>query len=87
MHCQWIELPGVGAPKAESYDAERAELAAARRELSPGIPATRTFGPGSLGASWVSTGAFPVDDDLRVLFGWDGEVAFLAHLGSPDEVN
>lgn len=30
--------------------------------------------------------AFSVDDDLRVLFRWNGDVAFLANLGSHDEV-
>jgi mRNA interferase YafQ len=30
--------------------------------------------------------AFTVDDDLRVLFRWEGEEAFLVHLGSHDEV-
>ena len=30
--------------------------------------------------------AFSVDDDLRVLFRWDGEVAFLVAVGSHDEV-
>ena len=30
--------------------------------------------------------AFSVDEDLRVLFRWDGEVAFLVSLGSHDEV-
>jgi len=30
--------------------------------------------------------AFSVDDDLRVLFRWDGEVCFLVHLGGHDEV-
>lgn len=30
--------------------------------------------------------AFSVDDDLRVLFRWDGDVAFLVNLGSHDEV-
>ena len=37
---------------------------------------------GDLKAYW----AFSVDDDLRVLFRWDGEVAFLVSLGSHDEV-
>ena len=37
---------------------------------------------GDLAEYW----AFSVDDDLRVLFRWDGDVAFLAHLGSHDEV-
>ncbi|MEW5992119.1 MAG: hypothetical protein AB1736_12340 [Chloroflexota bacterium] len=38
---------------------------------------------GELGASW----AFSVDDDLRVLFRWDGDAAFLVNLGSHDEVH
>jgi mRNA-degrading endonuclease YafQ of YafQ-DinJ toxin-antitoxin module len=31
--------------------------------------------------------AFSVDDDLRVLFRWDGDVCFLAALGAHDEVH
>jgi mRNA interferase YafQ len=30
--------------------------------------------------------SFSVDDDLRVVFRWDGDVAFLVNLGSHDEV-
>jgi mRNA-degrading endonuclease YafQ of YafQ-DinJ toxin-antitoxin module len=30
--------------------------------------------------------AFRVDDDLRVLFRWDGDVCFLVALGTHDEV-
>ena len=30
--------------------------------------------------------AFSVDDDLRVLFRWEGDEAFLVNLGSHDEV-
>jgi mRNA-degrading endonuclease YafQ of YafQ-DinJ toxin-antitoxin module len=30
--------------------------------------------------------SFSVDEDLRVLFRWEGEVAFLVNLGSHDEV-
>ena len=30
--------------------------------------------------------AFRVDDDLRVLFRWDGDVCFLIALGTHDEV-
>ena len=37
---------------------------------------------GDLGAYW----AFSVDEDLRVLFRWDGDEAFLVNLGSHDEV-
>ncbi len=37
---------------------------------------------GELAAYW----AFTVDDDLRVLFRWDGDEAILLNLGSHDEV-
>jgi mRNA-degrading endonuclease YafQ of YafQ-DinJ toxin-antitoxin module len=30
--------------------------------------------------------AFSVDDDLRVLFRWEGDEAFLVNIGSHDEV-
>ncbi len=37
---------------------------------------------GELEAYW----AFSVDTDLRVLFRWEGDEAFLVNLGSHDEV-
>ncbi len=37
---------------------------------------------GDLDGHW----ALSVDDDLRVLFRWQGEEAFLVNLGSHDEV-
>ena len=37
---------------------------------------------GDLDAYW----AFSVDDDLRVLFRWEGDKAFLVNLGSHDQV-
>ncbi|MGH2488644.1 MAG: type II toxin-antitoxin system RelE/ParE family toxin [Candidatus Limnocylindria bacterium] len=37
---------------------------------------------GELGGYW----AFSVDADLRVLFRWDGDVAFLVNIGSHDEI-
>ena len=37
---------------------------------------------GELSEYW----AFSADDDLRVLFRWEGEMAFLVNLGSHDEV-
>jgi len=37
---------------------------------------------GELGDYW----AFSVDDDLRVLFRWDGDVCFLVGIGTHDEV-
>ncbi|MGH2444967.1 MAG: type II toxin-antitoxin system RelE/ParE family toxin [Candidatus Limnocylindria bacterium] len=30
--------------------------------------------------------SFSVDDDLRVLFRWDGDIAFLVNLGTHDDV-
>jgi mRNA interferase YafQ len=37
---------------------------------------------GELAAYW----AFSIDDDLRVVFRWEGDAAFLVNLGSRDEV-
>ena len=37
---------------------------------------------GDLEAYW----AFSVDDDLRVLFRWESDMAFLVNLGSHDQV-
>jgi addiction module RelE/StbE family toxin len=37
---------------------------------------------GELAGYW----SFSVDEDLRVIFRWDGDVAFLVNLGSHDEV-
>ena len=37
---------------------------------------------GDLEAYW----AFGVDEDLRVLFRWEGEEAFLVNLGTHDQV-
>ncbi len=37
---------------------------------------------GELDAYW----AFSVDDDLRVLFRWNGDEAFLVNLGTHDQV-
>jgi mRNA-degrading endonuclease YafQ of YafQ-DinJ toxin-antitoxin module len=38
---------------------------------------------GDLAAYW----AFNVDDDLRVLFRWEGETCFLVSLGTHDEIH
>lgn len=37
---------------------------------------------GDLAGYW----SFSVDGDLRVVFRWDGDVAFLVNVGSHDEV-
>ena len=58
--------------------------AALRRFASePQDPLLRTHKlKGDLDAYW----AFSVDDDLRVLFRWEGDEAFFVSLGSHDEV-
>jgi mRNA-degrading endonuclease YafQ of YafQ-DinJ toxin-antitoxin module len=57
--------------------------AAVRRfAADPQDPLLRTHKlNGDLDADW----AFSVDDDLRILFRWDGDEAFLVNLGSHDQ--
>ena len=60
-------------------------LRAALRRFAtdPQDPLLRTHKlKGDLADYW----AFSVDDDLRVLFRWDGDVCFLVSLGSHDEL-
>ena len=60
-------------------------LRAALRRFAadPGDPLLRTHKlKGDLRDYW----SFTVDNDLRVLFRWDGDVAFLVNIGSHDEV-
>ncbi|MEO8571319.1 MAG: hypothetical protein ABI553_06415 [Chloroflexota bacterium] len=58
--------------------------AAIRRfAADPQDPLLRTHKlKGDLDAYW----AFSVDGDVRVLFRWDGDDAFLVNLGSHDQV-
>ncbi len=54
-----------------------------RFAADPRDPLLRTHKlKGDLAGYW----SFSVDDDLRVLFRWDGDVCFLAALGTHDEV-
>jgi mRNA interferase YafQ len=54
-----------------------------RFAADPRDPLLRTHKlKGELTAYW----AFSVDDDLRVVFRWQGEEALLVNLGSHDEV-
>lgn len=54
-----------------------------RFAADPRDPLLRTHKlKGELADFW----AFSVDDDLRVLFRWDEDVAFLVNLGTHDEV-
>lgn len=60
-------------------------LRAALRRFAadPRDPLLRTHKlKGDLSGSW----AFRVDDDLRVLFRWEGDACFLVALGTQDEV-
>lgn len=72
--------------RARKLKAPRDELlrAALRRfAIDPQDPLLRTHNlKGDLDAYW----AFRVDDDLRVLFRWDGDTCFLVALGTHDEV-
>ncbi len=66
-------------------DPQAAMLRAALRRFvaNPQDPLLRAHKlKGELTAYW----AFSVDDDLRVLFRWNGEDAFLVGLGSHDQV-
>jgi mRNA interferase YafQ len=72
--------------RARKLKPPRDELlrAALRRfAADPRDPLLRTHKlKGALADYW----AFSIDDDLRVLFRWDGEICFLVDLGSHDEV-
>jgi mRNA interferase YafQ len=72
--------------RARKLKSPRDELlrAALRRFVAdPRDPLLRTHKlKGDLGNYW----AFSVDDDLRVLFRWDGDVCFLVGLGTHDEI-
>jgi mRNA-degrading endonuclease YafQ of YafQ-DinJ toxin-antitoxin module len=58
--------------------------AALRRfAVHPQDPLLRTH---KLKGDLAAYSAFSVDDDLRVLYRWEGDEAFLVNLGSHDEV-
>ena len=71
--------------RAQKLKPPRDELlrAALRRfGANPADPLLRTHKlKGDLADYW----AFSVDDDLRVLFRWEGQTCFLVNLGTPDE--
>jgi mRNA-degrading endonuclease YafQ of YafQ-DinJ toxin-antitoxin module len=71
------------AKKLREPEASLLRAALRRFVVDPQDPLLRTHKlKGDLSAYW----AFTVDDDLRVLFRWEGEEAFLVNLGSHDEV-
>jgi mRNA interferase YafQ len=71
------------ARKLPEPQSEMLRAAMRRFAVDPQDPLLRTHKlKGDLAAYW----AFSVDDDLRVLFRWEGEEAFLVNLGSHDQV-
>jgi mRNA-degrading endonuclease YafQ of YafQ-DinJ toxin-antitoxin module len=71
------------AKKLREPQASMLRAALRRFAAEPLDPLLRTHKlKGELDRYW----AFSVDDDLRVLFRWEGEEAFLVTLGTHDEV-
>jgi mRNA-degrading endonuclease YafQ of YafQ-DinJ toxin-antitoxin module len=71
------------AKKLREPQASMLRAALRRFAADPQDPLLRTHKlMGELEAYW----ALSVDDDLRVLFRWDGDEAFLVNLGSHDQV-
>jgi mRNA-degrading endonuclease YafQ of YafQ-DinJ toxin-antitoxin module len=70
------------AKKLKDPQALLLRAALRRFAVDPQDPLLRTHKlKGELADYW----AFRVDDDLRVLFRWNGDEAFLVNLGSHDE--
>ena len=71
------------ARKLRSPRSKLLRAALRRFEADPRDPLLRTHKlKGDLSDYW----AFSVDDDLRVMFRWDGDVCFLVSLGTHDEI-
>jgi mRNA-degrading endonuclease YafQ of YafQ-DinJ toxin-antitoxin module len=71
------------AKKLREPQASMLRAALRRFAAEPQDPLLRTHKlKGELETYW----AFSVDEDLRVVFRWEGEEAFLVNLGSHDEV-
>ena len=71
------------AKKLKELQASMLRAALRRFATDPRDPFLRTHKlKGELAEYW----SFSVDEDLRVLFRWEGDVAFLVALGSHDEV-
>ena len=71
------------AKKLREPQAAMLRAALRRFAAEPQDPVLRTHKlKGELEVYW----AFSIDDDLRVVFRWEGEEAILVNLGSHDEV-
>jgi len=72
------------AKKLREPQASMLRAALRRLAVEPQDPLLRTHKlKGELEAYW----AFSVDEDLRVVFRWEGDEAFLVNLGSHDDVD
>ena len=71
------------AKKLREPQATMLRAALRRFAADPGDPLLRIH---ELKGDLSDYRSFTVDDDLRVLFRWDGDVAFLVNAGSHDEV-
>jgi mRNA-degrading endonuclease YafQ of YafQ-DinJ toxin-antitoxin module len=71
------------AKKLREPQASMLRAALRRFAVDPQDPLLRTH---KLKADLDSYWSFSVDDDLRVLFRWESDEAFLVNLGSHDEV-
>ena len=71
------------AKKLRDPQAAMLRTALRRFAADPKDPLLRTH---KLKGDLIGYSAFSVDDDLRVLFRWDGDRAFLVNLGGHDEV-
>lgn len=72
------------AKKLRDPHAGMLQAALRRFAVDPSDPLLHTHKlRGELAGYW----AFSVDEDVRVLFRWEGDEAFLVNLGSHDEVS
>jgi mRNA-degrading endonuclease YafQ of YafQ-DinJ toxin-antitoxin module len=71
------------AKKLKEPQASMLRAALRRFAADPRDPLLRTH---NLRCELKEYWAFSVDEDLRVLFRWEGETAFLVNLGSHDQI-
>ena len=72
--------------KAKKLKEPQASMLRAALRRFAGDPQDALLHSHKLKGDLEAYGAFSVDDDLRVLFRWEGDEAFLVNLGSHDEV-
>jgi mRNA interferase YafQ len=72
--------------RARKLKAPREELLRAALRRFAADPTDSLLRTHKLKGELADYWSFSVDDDLRVLFRWDGEVCFLVTLGTHDEI-